>query len=458
MINKSDIRAGILIFSLSIAGLSGVSAQNSSLFDGKTLKGWKKTAGSATYQVVNGVIIGTTVEGSGNSFLVTEKEYQDFVLDIDVKLESPKGNSGVQVRSHFDPSGNQGKGKVFGRQAEIDPTDRKWSGGVYDEGRREWLYPLSLNPSAGDAYKKDDYNHLKIECIGNEMKTWINGVPASYVIDTLDKSGFIALQVHGITEAAEAGKKVYFKNIKIQTSEIVPAPFPLGIYVVNYVPNTLSSYEKKNGWELLFDGKSSKGWVGAGKNVFPARGWQIADGLISVLPAEGKESTNGGDIVTTAQFAAFDLSFEFLLTPGANSGLKYFVTLKEQTQGSAIGLEYQVLDDALHPDAKLGRDGNRTLASLYDLITADKPKRFIHPIGQWNTGRVVVYPDNRVEHYLNGIKVLDYQRASPAFRELVALSKYKDWKEFGEAKQGHILLQDHGNKVSFRSIRIRKLE
>ena len=458
MINKSYVRAWILIVSLSVAGLSGVSAQNSSLFDGKTLKGWKKMAGSATYQVENGVIIGTTVEGTGNSFLVTEKEYQDFVLDIDVKLESPKGNSGVQVRSHFDPSGNQGKGKVFGRQAEVDPTDRKWSGGVYDEGRREWLYPLSLNPAAGDAYKKDDYNHLKIECIGNEMKTWINGVPASYVIDTLDKSGFIALQVHGITEAAEAGKKVYFKNIKIQTSGIVPAPFPPGIFVVNYVSNTLSSYEKKNGWELLFDGKSSKGWVGAGKNAFPARGWQIAGGQISVLPAEGKESTNGGDIVTTAQFAAFDLSFEFQLTPGANSGVKYFVTLKEQTQGSAIGLEYQVLDDALHPDAKLGRDENRTLASLYDLITANKTRRFIHPIGQWNTGRVVVHPDNRVEHYLNGIKVLEYQRASPAFRELVALSKYKDWKEFGEAKQGHILLQDHGNKVSFRSIKIRKLE
>jgi hypothetical protein len=138
--------------------------------------------------------------------------------------------------------------------------------------------------------------------------------------------------------------------------------------------------------------------------------------------------------------------------------VKYFVTLKEQTAGSAIGLEYQVLDDELHPDAKLGRDGNRTLASLYDLMKADKPKRFVRPIGQWNNGRVVVYPDNRVEHYLNGILVLSYQRASPAFRELVAGSKYKDWKDFGEAKQGHILLQDHGNKVSYRSIKIKKLQ
>ncbi|MET1055536.1 MAG: DUF1080 domain-containing protein [Pedobacter sp.] len=433
-------------------------AKTTSLFDGKTLTGWKKTAGSATYEVRDGAIVGTTVNGTGNSFLATDREFKDFVLEADVMLESAKGNSGVQVRSHFDPAANNGKGKVYGRQAEVDPTERKWSGGIYDEGRREWLYPLTLNPAAGAAYKANAYNHLKIECIGNEMKTWINGVPAAYVIDTLDKSGFIALQVHGITEAAEAGKKVFFKNITIQTTGIVPSEFPAGIFVVNYTPNTLSSYEKKEGWQLLFDGKSNKGWVGANKNAFPAKGWSIANGTLSVLPAEGKESTNGGDIVTTAEFSAFDLSFEFQLTPGANSGLKYFVTLKEQTAGSAIGLEYQVLDDELHPDAKLGRDGNRTLASLYDLIRADKPKRFIRPIGQWNTGRVVVYPDNSVEHYLNGVKVLSYQRASPAYRELVAISKYKDWKDFGEAGQGHILLQDHGNKVSFRSIKIRKLQ
>jgi hypothetical protein len=117
-----------------------------------------------------------------------------------------------------------------------------------------------------------------------------------------------------------------------------------------------------------------------------------------------------------------------------------------------------LLDDSLHPDAKLGREGNRTLASLYDLIKANKTTRFIRQPGQWNTARLVIYPDNRVEHYLNGVKVLQYERGSAAFRALVAESKYKDWKDFGEAKQGHILLQDHGNAVSFRSIRIKKLK
>jgi len=166
----------------------------------------------------------------------------------------------------------------------------------------------------------------------------------------------------------------------------------------------------------------------------------------------------GGDIVTLEQFKAFDLSFEFKLTPGANSGVKYFVTLKEHNEGSAIGLEYQVLDDSLHPDAKLGREGDRTMASLYDLIKADKTPRFIHPIGQWNTGRIVVFPNNHVVHYLNGIKVLEYDRGSKAFRDLVAESKYKIWPNFGEAPEGHILLQDHGNEVSFRSIKLQELK
>ena len=175
------------------------------------------------------------------------------------------------------------------------------------------------------------------------------------------------------------------------------------------------------------------------------------------MTAEGKESTNGGDIVTDQQFDFFDLSFDFKLTPGANSGVKYFVTLSEHNTGSAIGLEYQLLDDSLHPDAKEGINGNRTLASLYDLIKAEKESRYFRQAGNWNTGRIVVHPDNRVEHFLNGVKVLEYQRGSAAYRELVAKSKYKVWKNFGEAPKGHILLQDHGNKVEFRNIKIKRL-
>jgi hypothetical protein len=371
-------------------------------------------------------------------------------------IDSPTSNSGIQTRSHFNTEGHAGK--VYGRQVEIDPSERSWSGGIYDEARRQWLYPLDLHPQAKSAFKIGQYNHIKVECLGNEMKTWVNNLPVAYVVDPVDPRGFIGLQVHGITKPEDAGKKVYFKNIHINTTSLKPSAIPVDIYVVNFVPNYLNAYEKSHGWRLLFDGKTSAGWRSAKGPAFPARGWEVGDGTMTVQPSEGKEAANGGDIVTNEEFKAFDLSFEFKLTPGANSGVKYFVTLDEKTEGSAIGLEYQVLDDALHPDAKLGRDGDRTLASLYDLIRADKNPRFIHPIGEWNVGRVVAHPDNRVEHFLNGSKVLEYTRGSKEFEALVAISKYKVWPNFGMAPQGHILLQDHGNRVSFRSIKIKTLK
>ncbi|THU31949.1 DUF1080 domain-containing protein [Niastella caeni] len=431
------------------------------LFDGKSLDGWKKITGTADYKIEDGAIVGITVPNSPNTFLVTEKEYGDFVMELEVKIEDTTSNSGIQFRSHYNPemsNGRGGKGRVYGYQFELDPSARRWTGGIYDEARREWLYPLSLNPAGQDAFKTGQYNKVRIECIGNNIKTWVNDKAAAYVIDTFDKSGFIALQVHAINKPELAGEKIYWRNIRIKTTNLTPAPFAKGVFVANNIPNNLSAYEKNDGWKLLFDGKTTNGWVGAYKKGFPEKGWEIKDGTLSVLPSTGAESTNGGDIVTKEQYSAFDLSFDFKITPGANSGVKYFVTLTENNAGSAIGLEYQVLDDTLHPDAKLGRDGNRTLASLYDLIKAEKTKRFIHQPGQWNTGRVVVYPNNHVVHYLNGAKVLEYDRGSAAFRELVALSKYKVWKDFGEASKGHILIQDHGNAVSFRSIKIKVLK
>jgi Domain of Unknown Function (DUF1080) len=389
-----------------------------SLFNGRDLSGWKRLGGKADFKVEDGIIVGRTVANSRNTFLVTEKEYSDFILEADVWVEDEEGNSGLQTRSHFDPTAFGGEGKVYGRQCEVDPSPRRWTGGIYDEGRREWLYPMQLNAQAQNAYKKGEYNHFKVECIGNEMKTWVNGIATAYVVDTLDAKGFIGLQVHAVNSADHAGKKVCFKNIRIKTTDLKSTPFPANVYVANFVPNSLNAYEKKDGWRLLFDGRTNKGWQSARANNFPEKGWVISNGNITVLSAEGKEATNGGDIVTNEQFSAFDLSFEFKLTPGANSGVKYFVTLDEDSKGSAIGLEYQVLDDSLHPDAKLGRDGNRTLASLYDLIKAEKQKRFLRPVGQWNFGRIIVYPNDKVEHYLNGVKVLEYIRGSKQYRSI----------------------------------------
>lgn len=428
------------------------------LFDGKSFSGWKKLAGTAEYKIEDGAIVGITAASSPNTFLVTEDEYGDFVVEMEVKLEDSSINSGVQFKSKFDPSAREGKGLVYGYQFELDPSSRKWTGGIYDEARRGWLYPLTFNPKGQEAFRQGVYNKIKIESIGNTTKTWVNGVLTGYLVDTLSEEGFIGLQVHSVGKPEQVGKKMYWKNIRIKVANLKPAPIPKDVFVVNLIPNSLTKYEIKTGWRLLFDGSTSKGWRSARSASFPAKGWEIKDGAISVLPFNGGESANGGDIITTEQFSAFDLTFEFKYATGANSGVKYFVTMAEKSNASAIGLEYQVLDDKVHPDAKAGRDGNRTLASLYDLITAKKQERFLKPVGQWNQGRIIVYPNNHVEHYLNGIKVVEYERGSQTFRDLVAISKYKVWPSFGQAQKGHILLQDHGSAVSFRSIRLKQLK
>ncbi|MHB1179011.1 MAG: 3-keto-disaccharide hydrolase [Daejeonella sp.] len=220
-------------------------------------------------------------------------------------------------------------------------------------------------------------------------------------------------------------------------------------------PNTLSASEEKNGWVLLFDGKTSAGWRGAYKDDFPVQGWKIEGGELAVIKSDGREARNGGDIITKDKYSNFELVLETKLTPGANSGVKYFVTERlPKSPGSAIGLEFQILDDDLHPDAKMGINGNRTIGSLYDLITAKGKEA--KPIGEWNHVRIIS-KNKHVEHWLNGTKVVEYDRGSPAFRALVANSKYKGYMGFGEAEEGHLLLQDHGDEVHYRNIRIRKL-
>jgi hypothetical protein len=201
-------------------------------------------------------------------------------------------------------------------------------------------------------------------------------------------------------------------------------------------------------WDYLFDGKTTKGWRGAQMDSFPEEGWKIEYGILTSI-STGKPRKH---IITEKKYSDFELSLEFKLTANANSGVKYFVLEDKYEKGSTLGLEYQLLDDTMLKGDR--KNNTHKLASLYDLMPSGKthPK----PIGQWNELRIVAHGDD-VEHWLNGDMVLSYTRGSEDFRERIANSKFKNFKNFGEAKAGHIMLQDHGSEVSFRYIKIKKL-
>lgn len=218
--------------------------------------------------------------------------------------------------------------------------------------------------------------------------------------------------------------------------------------------NTLTDKEIKEGWTLLFDGNSFTNWMNAKTKMFPVNGWIIKNGVLTISPVTGTD-TPGSDIVSVKKYRNFELSVDFNYMPGANSGIKYFVdTEAENGSLASIGCEYQVLDDKLHPDAKLGINGNRTMAGLYDLI-APKSKIDNGP-EKWNRATIIV-KGNHIQHWLNGKLTVDYERGTPAWKALVATSKFKSLSGFGEVKEGRILLQYHGDVVSFKNIKIREI-
>ena len=424
-----------------------------SLINGNTLEGWTQKGGDAKYSLKDGVIIGETVSDSPNSFLTTNQLYDNFILELDYKVD-PSMNSGIQIRSNSKLDFQDGR--VHGYQVEIDPSERSWSGGIYEEARRGWLVSLGDNQKGQEAFKQNDWNHVRVEAINDSIKVWLNDVPTAFLIDEEIRSGFIALQVHRIKPEDNPGKKIMWKNLTIQTEGLEKSSKKIDLKPV-ITKNSLTSREKENGWELLWDGVSTKGWKGAKLDTFPTEGWIIEGGHLVVLSTGGKESEAGGDIVTEKLYKDFELKVDFQITKGANSGIKYYVdTNINKGPGSSIGLEYQILDDDNHPDAKLGNhEGSRTLASLYDLIQAD-PNKPVKPFKQWNTAHIVS-KDGHVTHFLNEKKVLEYDRYSEDFKKLVSKSKYDKWPDFGQLEKGQILLQDHGDLVLFKNIKIKEL-
>ena len=453
--NYNQMKRLFLICSL--VGIVSVSAhaQNNwrNLFNGKNLKGWTKLNGTADYKVKDGVIMGTTKTGTPNTFLAFNDTFSDFILEFDFKVDDAL-NSGVQFRSASIPGYRDGR--VHGYQFEIDPSPRAWSAGIYDEARDGWLYTIE-DAASKAAFRNGEWNHARIEAVGTRIRTWLNGVPCSNLVDERAAEGFIALQVHSIRDESLAGKNIFWKNIRICTENITDEMWAVeaGAEEVSRLNNKLTEKEIADGWTLLWDGKTTAGWRGAKLDKFPENGWVIEDGKLKVLKSDGGESTNGGDIVTVKKYRNFELKVDFMITKGANSGIKYFVdTELNMGKGSSIGCEFQILDDQNHPDAKKGLKGNRTLASLYDLIPAPADKPFRR--GFFNTAMVKVN-GNHVEHWLNGVKVIEYDRNNQAWDSLVDYSKYEVWPDFGNAEEGHILLQDHGDEVYFKNIKIKVL-
>ncbi len=424
------------------------------LFNGKNLNGWTRLNGTAEYKVVDGIIVGISKLGTPNTFLATKKLYGDFILEFEFKVDDGL-NSGVQFRSNSLKTYKDGR--VHGYQFEIDPSSRAWTGGVYDEARRGWLYALGGYPDAQKAFVAGQWNKARIEATGERIRTWVNGIPCADLLDNADATGFIALQVHAINDSQLENKTISWKNIRICTSNLENEKHSNAneIPQVNCIDNTISDLEASEGWKLLWDGRTTSGWRGAKLDVFPSKGWVIENGCLKVLKSGGGESTNGGDIVTTRKYKNFILTVDFQITEAANSGIKYFVDPGlNKGEGSAIGCEFQILDDKKHPDAKLGVKGNRTLGSLYDLIPAPSGKPF-RP-GFFNTAKIVV-KDQKVEHWLNNVKIVEYERGTQMWRALVNYSKYRDWPNFGDAAEGYLLLQDHGDEVWFKNLKIKEL-
>lgn len=214
-------------------------------------------------------------------------------------------------------------------------------------------------------------------------------------------------------------------------------------------PNQLTDAEKKAGWVLLFDGTSLNGWRGYKRPDPKETRWVVKDGLLGLPTGDSTDTRGRRDIITAATYEQFELTWQWRVTEGGNSGLKYFVL---EDQDSAIGHEYQLIDDARHADAKIGP--HRQTAAFYDVLPA--ANRPIKPAGEWNDSRVLV-KGNHVEHWLNGTKVLEYELGSPAVLAAVEKSKFKPIARFGKRQNGHILLQDHGDSVFFRNIKIRPL-
>ncbi len=333
------------------------------LFDGKTLDGWKQRGGDAEYRVEDGMIVGSSVPNTSNSFLCTKKMYGDFILELEFKVD-PGLNSGVQIRSNSFQ--DYRKGRVHGYQVEIDPSSRAYSAGIYDEARRGYfLQDLSDNEPASKAFKAEDWNKFRIEAIGDSIKTWINGVPAADLVDSMTQTGFIGLQVHGVGGRTEP-LRVRWRNIRIKD---------LG----------------RSTWKPLFDGKTLAGW-----HTLPGGKWEVKDGVI--LGTSQSSQRRHGLLVSDKRFKDFTVRLKYKAVKG-NSGL-YFRTDKVDGSVGVHGFQAEIAD--VNDIGGLYETGGRAWVVK---PTPEEVKKY-HKVGQWNQMTVSAH-GRRIVVHVNGRKTAE---------------------------------------------------
>jgi hypothetical protein len=386
-----------------------------SLFNGKDLTGWKMLNAEHRVEVKDGVIIATTIPGQDNGFLCATEQYSDFVLELEVNADLLLDNTGIQFRSLSNPEDRNGR--VHGYQVQIEnrpPHLSQWSGAIYDEAGRGFLYLVEDDPIRQKAYVQNQWNKVRIESIGTTSRVWINEIPISHVVDDKIMKGLICLQVHGGSHAAERGEQsVYARNIRIKTENLKPAPYD-DIPVANHVPNTISPQEKQQGFELLFDGQAGKNWRDVAQSSLPSAGWKIENGAVTVS-SSGAASPIA---MTTRKYGPFELKFEFKVHGKEGiPGIEYYSDGQPTTKRKALYGRFAI--DNYKQFGKINRDIWK----------------------EWNLGVIKAFPDNRVEYWMNGYKILEYKRTPD------------------QAKNGYILIDAYpGEPVSYRSIKIRELK
>jgi len=440
-------RSMLLVLSLSLAApLADAAEPWKVLFDGKSTDAWRgfrrDTFPSKGWVVEDGAL--KTILGGDRCDLITKDRYKDFELELDWRL-TPGGNGGL----FYDVAETDNEAYFTGPEIQIlddaghaDGKDPKRSAGA--------LYDL-IAPVGKTLKPVGEFNHYRIVKNAGHVEHWVNGTKVvEYQLGSPELAKLIAVskfkdmplfakQGQGYIAIQHHGQEAWYKNIRIRplSPVIAGAPAP---------HNVLTASEKRAGWRLLFDGKTTAGWRGFKKTEFPKEGWVVKDGTIGKLPKGTGDSHGAGDIVTLDAFDDFDLRFEWRIAPGGNSGVKYLVT---EDRSGPIAHEYQLIDDDKHPDAKIG--AHRQTAALYDAFPAKD--KLLQPVGEFNQSRILV-KGNKVEHWLNGKKVLAYELGSDELKAAKAKSKFKDEPGWGTKLKGRILLQDHGDEIAFRDIKI----